>query len=675
MVLCVVGLFANNPLVAQGPENTIVVVNEESPDSLAVANLYISLRDIPTTNVVYLRDVPHAVTSFESCDYRRVGSKILEPVLKTVRERGVEQQIDCIAYSSGFPTRVNIRPQLDIYRKQTGKAPLKKPGPHWASLTSLTYFYFDAMSSSPRFMELDANHYANPRRMKIQANPFSEEDATQYDTALQRIELGSYEKANRILDKLAKEHPNQMSVVFALARCLAFQNKSSKALNTLQHAKRLGFANRSLITNDKAFSSLMDDESLTKLLDQIEDLPDGIPASRSFSNHSFWGPNGWRSGSEEQGDRYILASVLAVTGKGQSTLDASLSRLESSIKADGTAPAGNVYFAKHADPRSKTRHRQFDFAVEELKSLDRPASIGSDIYPLSDDRVIGVSIGSPKPNWLKSKSTFLPGAICDNFTSYGGLWAKTFQTHVNEFLDAGAAGACGFVTEPYTIAAKVPTARWHAHYARGLTLAESFYQSVSSPFQLLLVGDPLCCPFGEFPEFELTGLKQDAVVKSDFTLHMKPASDSPKIRHYEVFFDGVFIYKVKDAKKMKIAIEAISDGYHELRLVAVGDSIAANRNTRTLEFVANRKGHRISLKAAKENLSIDQELKLVALSSSGAKIQVLQNSRVIATVDSGKAISIPAAKLGLGKTQLHTVTKFPDGSMVKSTPIDITVGK
>ena len=294
---------------------------------------------------------------------------------------------------------------------------------------------------------------------------------------------------------------------------------------------------------------------------------------------------------------------------------------------------------------------------------------------LSDDRVIGVSIGSPKPNWLKSKSTFLPGAICDNFTSYGGLWAKTFQTHVNEFLDAGAAGACGFVTEPYTIAAKVPTARWHAHYARGLTLAESFYQSVSSPFQLLLVGDPLCCPFGEFPEFELTGLKQDAVVKSDFTLHMKPASDSPKIRHYEVFFDGVFIYKVKDAKKMKIAIEAISDGYHELRLVAVGDSIAANRNTRTLEFVANRKGHRISLKAAKENLSIDQELKLVALSSSGAKIQVLQNSRVIATVDSGKAISIPAAKLGLGKTQLHTVTKFPDGSMVKSTPIDITVGK
>ena len=673
MVLCVVGLFANNPLVAQGPENTIVVVNEESPDSLAVANLYISLRDIPTTNVVYLRDVPHAVTSFESCDYRRVGSKILEPVLKTVRERGVEQQIDCIAYSSGFPTRVNIRPQLDVYRKQTGKVPLKKPGPHWASLTSLTYFYFDAMSSSPRFMELDANHYANPRRMKIQANPFSGEDATQYDTALQRIELGSYEKANRILDKLAKEHPDQMSVVFALARCLAFQNKSSKALNTLQHAKRLGFANRSLITNDKAFSSLMDDESLTKLLDQIEDLPDGIPASRSFSNHFFWGPNGWRSGSEEQGDRYILASVLAVTGKGQSTLDASLSRLESSIKADGTAPAGNVYFAKHADPRSKTRHRQFDFAVEELKSLDRPASIGSDIYPLSDDRVIGVSIGSPKPNWLKSKSTFLPGAICDNFTSYGGLWAKTFQTHVNEFLDAGAAGACGFVTEPYTIAAKVPTARWHAHYARGLTLAESFYQSVSSPFQLLLVGDPLCCPFGKFPDFKITGIRDGDTVTGDFTLKFPQQPRSPSIKHFEIFYDGVFLTKVDNTNQIKIATNATTDGYHEIRIVGVTDSPIANRRSKKIGFTLQRNGHSLSLHIRNPKERLGKNLQAKVLSSFGNKIQIQQNSRTIATVASGKVFEIPTSSLGLGKIKLQAVVTLPNGATVKSQPVSISL--
>ena len=44
-------------LQAQGPENTIVVINEQSPDSLAIANLYISLRNIPPTNVVYVSGI------------------------------------------------------------------------------------------------------------------------------------------------------------------------------------------------------------------------------------------------------------------------------------------------------------------------------------------------------------------------------------------------------------------------------------------------------------------------------------------------------------------------------------------------------------------------------------------------------------------------------------------
>ena len=42
---------------SQGPENTLVVVNTDSADSLAIANHYIELRDIPPVNVVYVSDI------------------------------------------------------------------------------------------------------------------------------------------------------------------------------------------------------------------------------------------------------------------------------------------------------------------------------------------------------------------------------------------------------------------------------------------------------------------------------------------------------------------------------------------------------------------------------------------------------------------------------------------
>ena len=37
---------------AQGPENTLVVVNRDSPSSMEIANHYIALRKIPVTNVL-----------------------------------------------------------------------------------------------------------------------------------------------------------------------------------------------------------------------------------------------------------------------------------------------------------------------------------------------------------------------------------------------------------------------------------------------------------------------------------------------------------------------------------------------------------------------------------------------------------------------------------------------
>ena len=373
---------------AQGSENTLVVVNAESSDSLAVANRYVQLRDIPASNVVYLKWIPES----ESWNTRGFKQKVLSPILDAMKQRGIENQIDCVTYSAGFPTRIQFRPELKTYLKQTGKTKEITLHAPWASITSLTYFHRNAFSDTPNFLELDANHFANPRRMRVLANPFSGTDAQKYSTAIRQISARDYEAATKSLTELTKKHPQQTTVVYALARCLALSGQKDKAIASLEQVKSLGFAYRSMITKDTAFVGIKSEPTFKQIVNQMEDLPDGLTATRAFSGQNHWAKNGWANGTQDQGERYLLSSVLAVTGENQSTLKASLDRLKSSAAADGTHPKGNVYFADHKDVRSRTRKRQFSFAAAELKSLGRSASIGSAIYPKNDSQVIGLSL-------------------------------------------------------------------------------------------------------------------------------------------------------------------------------------------------------------------------------------------------------------------------------------------
>ena len=675
MVLCVVGLFANNPLVAQGPENTIVVVNEESPDSLAIANLYISLRNIPPTNVVYVSGITTIKDDFESSHTSPFSRQIWKPVTDAIKDRGLTDQITCITYSAGFPTRISVQPQMKKYLAATNKKYNIQQHAPWASISSLTYLSDNAFSDQPTFFDPRINRFANQRPGRVLQNPFVGDDGQLYSAAETAIKTGEYARAAASFSKLVAKHPHQAPVIYALARAKAFQGDGPAAIKLLQQAQAEGFAYRSLVENDSCFADLKTNNDFVAVLSRMENFADGSSPSRAFLPNSYWSKNGWPSGTPQQGDRYLLSTVLALTGKNQSTLDQALTQIKRSVEADGTKPRGNVYFAKHKDPRSRTRQSQFASAVAELKTLKRSVKVIEQRLPENDRRVVGATLGNAKIDWKATGSSFVPGALCDNFTSYGGWWAKSGQTQLTDFLNAGAAGASGTVYEPFTIPWKIPNARLHAHYARGCTMAESFYQSVSNPFQLLIVGDPLCCPFGDFPKFKVTGLKQDATVTSSFTLGIKPSSNSPKVRHYEIYFDGVFMTKLKDQLKLRVAIDAISDGYHDLRVVAVGDSLAANRTSENIGFVVNQKDQRVSLDVAKKRIPIDGKLTLTATSTSGGKIQVIQNSRVIASLNSGQIISIPAAKLGLGTAQLRAINVFDDRSVIQSTPLNVTISE
>src|SRR5262249_11793370 len=99
-----------------------------------------------------------------------------------------------------------------------------------------------------------------------------------------------------------------------------------------------------------------------------------------------------------------------------------------------------------------------------------------------------------------SPDTFVPGAIADSLTSYGGiLYESIDQTILLLFLNAGATGSYGTVVEPCNYLEKFPSPQTYFYQSRGFSLAESYYQGLTNPFQGILVGEPLAAPFARPP--------------------------------------------------------------------------------------------------------------------------------------------------------------------------------
>jgi len=110
-------VFLIIPMLAQqvfalGPHEVLLLVNEESKDSVEIADEYAKLRSIPAVNIVRLRlPVETALTSITRKDFTRL---IWEPVTSEIAKRGIDDHILAWVYSVDFPSAVNFDPQLSI---------------------------------------------------------------------------------------------------------------------------------------------------------------------------------------------------------------------------------------------------------------------------------------------------------------------------------------------------------------------------------------------------------------------------------------------------------------------------------------------------------------------------------------------------------------------------------
>ncbi|MGW8256900.1 MAG: TIGR03790 family protein [Thermoguttaceae bacterium] len=382
---------------------------------------------------------------------------------------------------------------------------------------------------------------------------------------------------------------------------------------------------------------------------------------------------------QSNGKSYLLSVILGITWGRGNTVAEILHYLKRSAAADGTHPTGTIYFVKNKDIRSRVRDELFQPAVKALRKLGVEAQIIIGTMPINKKDVQGVVMGAASFFWEHSGSTILPGAICDNFTSYGGVMVKgAQQTPLSEFLRYGAAGSCGTVTEPFAILQKFPLPLVQVHYACGCSLAEAFYQSIYAPYQIMIVGDPLCRPWANIPEVKIDGVKPNYKVSKTITITPSATIRSDYgIDHFELYVNGSRAALCKAGKTLTLDTEILPDGYQEFRVVAVEGGLIQSQGRVILPIITENHGRTIRARVLSSGVIRADNPLLIDVDSPGSKaVYILQNSRVVGKIKGTKGqVKIEAALLGAGPVRLHAIGIGKAGarSCVLAAPIDVVV--
>jgi hypothetical protein len=634
-----------------GPENVAVVINEDSWASKAIADEFIALYCIPPANVIYVNRLP----DFERTDIEFLRTQLLKPVIQTLEQRGLAAQIDCIAWSSDIPYIVDIT-------KDFTSAPSATVGDA-GSITGLTYLYklvfADPKHAPPGSYALPGNNrYFRRAIAPTKGLPLTDAQQSRLREAARLIHGKAWTDAEATLRPLLQERPDSAEAHFCLALCAAHRRDLDEAAQSLQRAAECGWADWRAWQDNEAFAPLRGRKEFKEALEKSKAVIEDVPPSLGFRSDCGWNAQGERTESNKD-LRYLLSVMLAVTsGRGNSVPEA-LDALRAAARADCTRPKGVFYFMRNENVRSTVRDWLFPSAVEKLRTMGLTAELEEGIVPMNKPDVIGAVIGAAEYDWKGSGSRILPGAICEDFTSAGGiLTAGAGQTPLTSLIACGAAASSGTVTEPLAIEEKFPSPFIHVHYARGCTLAEAFYQSVATPYQLLIVGDPLCAPWRDPPNVVIEGLAASQTVNGLFSVKpsLLPLSAIP-VEKFELYMDGLRRGQLSSGQSGAGDARRMVEGYHELRVVAVSGGPLEERATTILPFTVDRSGRRPAISGLeKSDAPWDRPLRLHAELAGAAEIQFFHNLRPIGVIHGERGtVEIDPQFLGQGLCRIQCV--------------------
>mgnify|MGYP000514678588 CR=1 FL=1 len=212
--------------------------------------------------------------------------------------------------------------------------------------------------------------------------------------------------------------------------------------------------------------------------------------------------------------------------------------IDRGLAADATFPAGVGYFLRTTDPDRSVRYPAFVIARDAwdhpgglaIEYLDNSAGMGLDYLEGKTDILYYLTGLASVPQI--AANTYLPGAVADHLTSYGGQIPDSGQMSVVRWLEAGATASYGTGVEPCNYPEKFPNAlALLPHYYRGETIIEAYWKSVAWPGEGVFVGEPLARPWGlksiAWDDLTLTIQTTQLIPDKPYDIESGPTADGP----------------------------------------------------------------------------------------------------------------------------------------------------
>lgn len=639
----------------------VVVVNGDSISSRTVANHFCHIRDIPSNNVVVLFGIPDK----DRITVDEFRTLILAPLVEELQKRGLANLIQGVAYSTDFPTSIDVAadakkiPDLSKYLTPV------------ASINGLTFFYRYVMTENPAYLSFDANWYAR-RTIQDTLQPlFESEKAKEEFVELDKAK--DWSRMAKLLSDGAAKLPKELRppTVLLSAFLFAKDRDREQCLKQLETAILEGWNYRKVLEKQADLNFLIDDKEFQRLLNLCEDTESEFTEIRAFNARNLYSPNLAVTKDPKYGVPFLLSVVLGVSRDLGLRREEVVSGLLQSAKADYNPPKGKIFFTQTTDVRTTTRQPFFAQAIQNLNKKGIEAVVHQGGLPPKGTKCAGLMMGNADFSLGREFVEFEAGSIAENLTSFGGAMTNPSQTKATEFIRYGAAITSGAVHEPYAIINKFPHPFVFDCYAEGLTSAEAYYSSVVCPYQLLILGDPLCQPYAKPPRFTIETQSKIHDRNKPIKLSVK-LNDDNKLEPATcwVTLDGRFLAEGAFRSSIALNLSTIPLGTHELRIGLKSEDNVEHKFEAALEFQLTDDSQVIAPTVwncperfvSSEKTEMPIELVGPFLKSD---IQVWNRSELLATI-SWNATSIPfsLSKWGYGPVKIQLKQLDAQGTLI-----------
>lgn len=421
------------------------------------------------------------------------------------------------------------------------------------------------------------------------------------------------------------------------------------------------------------------DEVLSATLAQSEPNRYSAGPTNPAAFHSSLAYLSGQPSTDANARRYFIGAMLGYTGANGNTLSEIYDLVDRSVGADGSRPGGTFYFMNNTQSAARNvRAPTYPAAVQKLADAGAVGEIIDGTLPTGRHDALGIMSGFATKDVAGANMTIVPGAFCDHLTSFAATFDTSSQTKVSEWIVKGASGSVGTIQEPCNITGKFPKANQHATYAKGFTLGEMALRGLKNvPFQGLIYGDPLTRPWAYIPVVSVPDAPTGPVTGVLAVNPVATTSDpNGGIGTLEMYIDGVLVDSNGAGGVLSIDTSGLDEGFHELRVRAIDDTIAESVGHWIGSVEVNNSAHEAtaSVGAMTGDLGTVFSFSIDGSGGATAGARVWSSGRVVASADALPAsVVVHGRMLGVGVSDLRVEVLFDDGTSAWAEPISLNV--